>query len=620
MEVESELQSRRSKGASEEVSVNRLLLTPTLGLDLSGSVYHPNFLQYDLHGQGGVGWEQLDVSGPGTDPSTGTRDGERTLQRYDARFYFMRQQPYKTTLFATKGHTFRDVDFYERVIADTQSYGLHSGYTSGRVPTKFSFTHLEQTERGLVRSLDLTENNFSLDAQNERARGKTLLSYTFNEFSHHEAVASEVKGLVQTVVLTDTESFGRNDFGNLNSSLVYSRLDNPTLPSENFTASEYAVLKHTKRLRSEYTFNYDARLSAAAESEGEYGRTLLRHQLGQSLTSTVDLEGQLFDSASPGASFRSARAGIGAGENYMKRIGNWGRLGMGYNWRGSLEERETKGRVQQIIGERHTLTDGQLIFLNQPLVVRSSVRVTDPTGALLYTENLDYTVLEHGVLTEIRRVVGATRIPDGGTILVDYRVASPPSSSFTTQANQAHVRLGLFENLLAFYGRLNLVEHNGADKSVLLQEIADYVAGVDVTWRWFHGGFEYEDFDSNLTPFESTRLFETFSFEPQDSSTLTLDFDQSRHIFRDSNITETSYRFMLRYKWHITHAVNWDLEGGMRIVRGRGLDQDLGVMRTGIEYAYGRLRAGLTYQFEDENFLGEMRRRHLLFFHVKRTF
>ena len=44
MEVESERETTRTKVSPEEISLARVLVAPTLGLTLQGSVYHPNFL------------------------------------------------------------------------------------------------------------------------------------------------------------------------------------------------------------------------------------------------------------------------------------------------------------------------------------------------------------------------------------------------------------------------------------------------------------------------------------------------------------------------------------------------------------------------------------------------
>lgn len=620
LQVENEMETRRTKSSPDEISVDRLYVAPTLGLDMVGSVYHPNLLQYTFGTETGFGWQELDTRGPAAAAFTGTRQEQGLLQQYNGQFTFLPQKPYTTTLFVNKASSFREVDFFNRITVDSQGYGGYAGYSRGPVPFTISAVHQEEVERGLQRNLSTKEDTLSLNARHERSPGgTTTLSYTLNQFNRQQPSVPTDTGLNHTVSLFDNSVLGKNDRLGFSTSLFYNRLNRLVLPSSSFSAQESVVLKHTKTLESQYTYSFDTRSSGAVDTGNQRGRALLRHHLYDSLVSSVDFEAQNFESQSSETSLASKGYGFGWSENYTKRLGSWGRLGLGYSWRGSQEDRESTGRFQQILNEQHALSDRVITFLAQPLVIRSSIRVTDPSGTTIYQELLDYLIIEQGSLTEIKRVPGTTRILDGGAVAVDYRVVASPTTSFSTFANQAQIRLDLFNRLLGVYGRVNLVDHDGGE-TVILQEIADKVAGVDVTWRWLHAGSEYEIFDSNLAPFNSLRVFETLTFEPAGSATLNFDFGQSHQLFRDTGVSQMSYHFIGRFKWRITYGLSYELEGGVRIIEGRGLDQQLTTIRTGLDFSYGKLTASLGYEFQDEVYIGELRQRQFMFLRVKRSF
>jgi hypothetical protein len=344
----------------------------------------------------------------------------------------------------------------------------------------------------------------------------------------------------------------------------------------------------------------------------------LRHQLYESLNSTLDAHGQAFSSSGAGTALDTTRYGIGLNENYTKRLGKWGRITLGYGGLLDQEHRDTLGQTLFIVGESHTLNDGVITFLNQPKANLMSIQVWDAAGNVRYRELLDYLILPHGERTEIKRVVGG-QIPNGGTIRVDYTAVSQPSDSYTTVAHQFQVRLDFFNGLLGLYGHVNRQDNYGG-KSLVLENINDKVAGLDVNWRWLRAGAEYQVFDSNLSPYHSTRLFQNFACQPSPNTTLSLDVGQTWVTFTGVNRDLTTYHAIARARMQITPALSLNTEGGLRFQEGKGYDQQLVTTRANLEFKSGKLAVQAGYEYEDEAFLGELRLRHFFFLRAKRTF
>lgn len=619
LEVEGQSETSELRTGGTSYHRDYLYVAPTLGLELEGSVYHPNLLHFDVKTEDGASWQQQYVNVPtGTTPA-GTESKWQFLGRYNAEVDLLREKPYATILTAYKDHNFVQYDFFNRATLDTEGYGARSGYAAGPVPFTVGFRHRVDDISSYTRPTRLDETTLSFDAHNDRARdAKTTLSYQFEDYTRREFGIPLEKGKYHTVNVLDTENFGSREQVKLNSILFYNNLETLTIPTESLNLQEHLFVEHSPRLESDYLYTFDDRSLGTTDSLAHSGQATLRHRLYDNLVSSIDIHANTLDSTSPGSSLSDFRYGVGWGEAYTRHLSTWGRLTLGNNLRYDLERRETTGQSIAIIQEPHTLTDGVITYLNQPRVVASSVRVTDSTGRE-YQPLLDYILVEHGQLMEIRRAPGATQIPNGGAILVDYQVLLPPSDDFSTLSEAVSVRLDLFDNLLGFYARLNLVQNYGGE-NLVLQNIFDKVVGVEFSWRWARAGAEYEMYDSNLAPFETKRLFQSLTFDLGDEASLSFNFDETWTTFGDTGIQRQSYDAIARFRSHFTPYLSWDLEGGVRADRGPGFDQTLFVARTGLEYVRGQLSVKLGYDFQDQDYLGDRRERHFFFLRLRRKF
>jgi hypothetical protein len=609
--VEGQKESREIRGETSERDY--LYIEPALGVGLRGSFYHPNLVDFRLAGEVGVSRQEVTLDPPGR-----TSESTKFLQRYNGGVTFLRARPYATSLFAEKDITYQDFDFFNRARVDRQRFGGDTGYRGRSASVSLNYSRLEEDITGLrFGAASNDENIFSYHVRNQRGKtGYTEIEYRRDEFRREQEGSLTLEGIEQTANLFDTEIWGKGDRNRLNSILQYHRLEGNTIDTRGLRLQESLESKHSRSLSSNWRYSFDIRTSGQADTESHEGGALLRHQLYESLTSVLDIHGSRINSESPDSTFLATRYGAGVDENYTKRLPAKSRLTLGYGIRLDREQRETTGQVLSVVDEPHALTDGVTVFLNQPNVVRV-IAVTDPAG-IPYSETLDYLIIPLGAQTEIRRIPGG-RIPNGGTVLVDYTAAAPPSDAFTTLYQSGRVRLDLWDRFLAIYGRISDMSNYGGE-TLVLQEITDMVAGVEHSFRWFRAGAEYEDYRSNLTPFRALRAFQTFTFEHTDRFFLSLDFTESKTIYPNEGLAQRSVGFIGRLRARIAYPLFFTLEGGKRRERGRGLDQDQATARTGLEFAYGQLKVNAGYEFLDETFLGEHHVKHYYYLRAKRNF
>jgi hypothetical protein len=483
-----------------------------------------------------------------------------------------------------------------------------------------SVRHTEEDQSDLLLHSIYDQDIIEVRARNERnsAKDTTDFFYSFGQYDRQTSSLFRDHGTYHYGSLYDIEKFGQGDHMVLSSALTLNQVDSPTLPSKNLSATENFLVDHTQTLQSLYDYNFNAFSSGPVDSFSHYGRAALRHQLFDSLTSIVDVHGDTVDTESSSGSQTLWRYGVGLSETYTKRLSSWGRLTIGNNVRLDREQRENSGSLLDVVGERQTLNDAATTFLRQPRVI-SVTRVTDPNGITNYVRGVDYELIRHGELTEIRRLLTSTELLNGMTVLVDYVASAQPSGSFSTLADQFQIRLDLFKGLLGIYSRLNWIENTDSARFVL-EDGFNTQSGVEASWRWLRAGTEYETRDSNLLTYNAINVYESAAFVPSDGATWSLDFRQRWATFPTEHRSLTDYNFVTRYHQRITSYLYYLVEGGVRWEQGQGLDQRQATARTELNFALGKLRVHLGYQFNNDDIRGELREKHFVYLRARRNF
>ena len=616
MQTEAEVDYEAQEAGKPSVSVKRqrIMVQPVLGLGLAGWAYHPNLLEYSCRTELGLGYQNSRV-----DPGNAASD-TKFFQRYYVSTDLLKQKPYAITLFADKDMTYRDYDFFSRVPVNSERFGARSGYSVGAVPFYVSFQHYDEDVLAPNRPTRQTEDTLSFNANNLRRseKGSTQLSYNLNRFSREDGDFTTERGLNQNLSVVDSENFGVRDWIHMASLLNYNSVTETVQPSERLLFQQQLQIQHSPRLRSFYEYQFN--LASAGESDASVheGRAGLTKQLFENLTTTFDVHGNITHAASPGSSLDASRYGVSLSEQYTRNLGTWGNLTLGYAGGVDRENRDASGSQVEIVNERHTLTDGTLTFLNQTFVVESTIRIADMTGTTTYRRDLDYGIIRQGAVTEIRRVPGGT-IPNGGAVLVDYSAVLQPSAEYISFDNSANFRLDFGKGLFAIYGRWITLDYSGGEQ-LNLRWMDDKTIGVDSTWHWLHAGVEYQVVDSNLSPYDRTRLFQSAEFRPSDFTSCGLQLDQSWANFRDNGSRQTSYGLTAHYQQRLTSTLAWSVEGGVRIERGNTFDGIYAGARTELNWAIGKLTAKLGYEYGNESHPTDLNQRHYFYLRVRRSF
>ena len=518
----------------------RLFEGPLLGLDLDGSVYHPNLLQYTLHGDGSLGWTQERTTaseGPAVN-----RNEYQFLGNFNANVSVLANKPYRVDLFAASGHTFTDYDFFNRVQVDTFRYGMNAGYREGPVPVNVSVTHLNETDTGTGFENQLEETILSFDAHNDRPQGRTVFTYNLDDFTRHYSTA-ETSGTSHALGLGDTETFGARKNIEWRNNGSYTKRDFTDSPGDVWTAGSHLSIEHREDLWSMYDADYLRDRTDPTLSENADVSAAVRHQLFASLTSGLRFQVIHFNSEAPGSSFESTQY-IGTwSESYTKRLSDSTHLTVGGSLGLTHTDQKSTSTIQ-IVGEAHTFGAGgaflNSFFLNVLNVNPATIEVFNQGRTIHYTRDLDYTVQVIGAKTVLQLI---TSNPSGLTpttpVVVDYEAAPQGSGGIDGLLGDAQIRLDMFHNLWGIYARYNEANYTAAT-NIVVQDISSVAFGTDVSWKWLRAGFEYEIYDSTFAAYTAGRLFQTLSFTPDEVSTLSLSLAEGWTDYRTSTKASSS--------------------------------------------------------------------------------
>ena len=607
-------------GNSGTVRQTRWFVGPLVGLDFSGSVYHPNLFTYQVAVDGSMGWSKQEFTGP--NPHTENQFGY--LGSFLGNAQLFDHKALNGNLFTSYAHTYQDYDFFNRVYLDTTRYGGGLRYVEGPWVASASVWREIQDATGYGTPTKTDRTVATLDANNNRATGSSGLNYTFSRYTI-DNFGTVGYGEDHTVGLVDSENFGEHQQYHSLVNLSYNHLANFTEPSDFYNAAVNLYADHSDTLKSRLALNYQRNSFDGDNTDNFYGNAAVQHRLYNSLVSELGIQGYRTTSSAGLNGQEVLQAGGGPGFTYTKQLDGTGTLTIYETMLLLHTDVHSTGGILPANDEPHTFGTSangappNSIFLNQPNVIVSTIVVTDtshqpPQGFVL---GIDYIVIPNGQLTIIQRRTGST-MPT--SVLVSYSFDASPSGAYDTINNACGIRVDLFKNLWSVYGRFNTV-HNYGSEFLLVQNLDDFVGGTELSWHYLRAGVEYEVYESNLSPFRATRLFQSFTFQPDEYSTLSFNLNETFARYEMPSRTQDFYSFITRYNRSLTRHVGLTLEAGVTQTSGEDVDQTLAVIRPTVQYTSGKFTASMGYDFGYDEYLNtEKRVRNMGYLRLRREF
>jgi len=610
---ESENEKRKIESSSLPTQRSRLLLEESLQTEFKGSVYHPNFANFDINLESGLRQAREEFQ-----PNLTGKMKNSNLNQFHIISSLLRKKPYAFSLLADKSRWIESREFFERQAINSTRYAGNFGLKNKFIPVSFSFSNSSKTiDRASRPSQNFDDDELSLSLDNESwGIGATRFEVAQNKFSRTESGTPDQKGTARDFNLSNQKSLSQDNKKSLYSSLHYYDLTG-TAESSILNLNENFNIEHTDQLTGSYAYNFSDRSSSGAKTRDNRVNASLRHRLYESLTSSFST----YYFNSDATAFSQDAYGLSLDEDYRKKLGKIGRLSLGVGLNYSEEKRKTLGNILSIIDESQTLTTGTVTLLDKPDVDTATVVVTDLTGTTTYILNVDYQLSSVGERTQIQRIPAGS-ISNGQKALVDYQARGSPFLKFNTLGENFRFRIDFLDELVGAYYRLAREGHpkeSGQD-DFILQTLSDTAIGLDFNYKNLSVELENEDYDSDLSPYKRLRFRESILFNPTEESTLTL--QSSQIIVRLVNTQDTQRFFdcLSRYSVGLNRYSRFNIEAGLRWQEGIGIG--LNDLFAGVNYElnFGKLLMDIKYDFKRQLYLGDRLANHFFFIKTKRTF
>jgi len=626
MDAEFEDVSYKPKNGGGATDTQSIYLSPAVGIGWDYFIYHPDLLTFSLLAEPGYSWQHYTFAGA-------TSQQNELVVNGNFNATLLQLKPYATTFTYSRGHDETQYNFYSSVTQDYQNWGVNSGYRDGPVPVTISFQQSDLDSSGLSLNTTSQQSTLNLHAQNTRHNEDvTDLSYQFCQYDSSSTYAMQNFGQSTTthyLTLTDLENFGKNS---LSSSLIYNQQEFQGVPSDSLNASLDLEVVHTPHLRSFYDYSFQRYTTEGFESINQLARVGLRHQLYDSLSSTIDVHGALANNSSPGATLDQQSAGTTASVDYSKRLGDWGHLSVSDSGGYDLTHQVSSGTELAINNESHTVPPTGLFFLNQPLDLSvQSVTYYNGSATIVLVRGTapagDYDVIATTDPWQLRIYsTGPNHINLAGSpvVQVNYTIQPTPTGSYTVVNDQFQARLDFWNQRAGVYARYNYTGNHADSPAFVLDNVSEYQVGADVSWKGLRADANYTDHHSSFYSYQSVTLSEGYSLTTSARSSAGIDLREQWNVYggslTNSSPDVTYYSVTAHYDWHPISGLSWHNEAGYEQQRGAGEDQNLIVARSYLTWFVGKLDFRLGYEFQNQQYPAETDSRNYVFLRMRRNF
>lgn len=629
LQAEYEWRQRSAPGSAQDGGYHEQTseFRPTIGLNADGSLYHPNLLVFDLGTEIGISRVRGDFTK--TDGSGSSQDSDANVENFNGHVSILREKPISVDLFGNRYTTRRDYDGFQSADVYTESYSARLRHSNAFIPWFLMFSQVKEDVEHYGRQENRNEKKVTLDAKNSRGKaGNTSLKYDYDEFSDFLNNAESLEGRIHHLLLNDEENFNPGRGDRLSSLLFADDITRNDNRMSSLSANEILSLYHKSNLWSDYIYRFRTQKTENLNQEtgvvdhstldSHAGDIALNHQFYESLRSRLSYEGEVVKVRGDESSEQSVRQGPKLDELYNKKIGDIGRITVGYIASIMQEKSDATGDKRHISRENVTLLDGRITSLREPDVDLASVVVADSSGSTVYLRGADYNLFQEGRYTRIQRVFAGT-IPDGATVMVDYDTSSNPSRDVTVSDQSANVDVMLLDGLLDVYGQSRLVRSSGTGTATQ-PDMHQKILGARSVYRWLDAGIEVENTDSDVQRYKSNNRYAGVTFRPISEAYWRFEVSQRNIIYPDTDTELNSTRYYLDGSYQPIPSLQFRAHGGLYHEYGLQGERDLSSATAEIDYILRKFRLRLAYNFENATGDYQQQKEQRLFIQGRREF
>ncbi len=587
-------------------------LSGQLEINTSSFIWHPNFFQLDAN-FGYRPYRNLDLYIISPDNSE-----INTTERIDLSGILFSERIISINPYFNINHSFSRREYTTNLETFYTNYGARISSPGILFPTNINVSQNDWKQNEIQTGRKFSTNQFNVNAE----ISKSFTDFNINRFNidyinfqRDYTPSSVVKNKSLIWNLSNNFLFDRERNFNL-----YSRVSltnrKGTQPLNRLIVSENIFSDLPANFRVGIRYQYNKIVQDIFNSNQNDIEVKAEHNLFESLRSHtyynyVDVNQTFYKE-------RMDRAGLGF--NYRKKIPT-GILRLNYEYSFNNVNRNSSAGYINIIDEEKILVDGSVVLLNNPFVDLNSIIVKDASGTIIYQENFDYRIIKRGSYTEIQRMIGG-QISNGSTVLISYRAEQQPSVVFNSNINIYGASATIFNNFLEVYFRATDQSYNNDDliDSKYLKTLNQKLYGIRITYEYLDIGAEYEDYKSNITPYNSLRYFIRVIRQAGDNIISTITGNYRIYNLLDDNTKQKFGDISLSFSYLLSSMSRISLEGNYIVQSGRQIDLNLTNIQVEYITSFRLIDFSLGYQFYNRLLLGDKTRYSGIFAKISRRF
>lgn len=617
MEAEEEREETRwpADGIGQDQSVREF--RPSMGLGFSGSVYHPNLVEFRGQGEVGVteGSRRLETEGVS---AAETEDRNFDSRNYDFTADLLKEKPLATTLFARETRDRREYDQFRSFTTETRQFGGRMSLPLPGMPGDLGYTDQREDLLDPDRPLTRLERTLHLQLTRNAGEGRrTAFRANRHEFEQEEEGRAPYTGDSLTASLSRSDRFGAADRARNQIDLSVDELNTSLSERRSLTFRDGLSIQHSETFVTGYHYLFDRREVGDSTTDRHDVDAHAEHQLYESLSSRWGVEARTSRVSGSDAGQGEDRYGPYLSETYRKRLGDWGVLVLAGDAK-SLEQRLSSSSNEiLVVDETVVFSKPGPQLLRTPDVQAASVVVSDARRGTLYREGVDYRLVRRGNRMEIQRLF-AGAIPSEAPVAVDYRADSGGDQEATTLETGGSAELSLWERRWVFRIRNRRMDIRG-DATSSFQNEAETTAGVEYNRGGLTSALEWVDHTADYLSYRGTRAHAQYTHPVGAVAAVVVDAGRDDLTYEQGGARDTE-RADLTLVIQPGSALRLNLRGGWYRETEAGDERTLTVAEGGLEYRIGRLLTSAVLKFEDDAEPGQDRSRRYAYVRATREF
>ena len=581
-------------------------------LNTTSYFWHPNFLILDLGGEFNPEYTNADYL------VIPDRTESRTAEKIEAATTFFNGKPLTLKAYVNYNKSFTNRENLSNIKTNSYNYGGNLSWANRIVPVQLSYNQGKWEETEIQTDRVYTDYHKRFEGRLNRSfskRDRNEFIYYHNDFRRVDQIAGETRNISDNFDLNNRIFFD-NQQRYLFTSLISGTNQRGTDTFRRLQAMENMSfdLKKNFRLDGNYTYgNMDRDFQTLIQHSVE---TSLRHQLFQSLYTSLFYE---YNKANQ-SFYTEAKNKIGIDARYEKKIPR-GHLLLAGNYYQQGLQYHGESTSLRVLNEEHVLTDGEIVLLDKPNAIVSSVVVRDLTGTIIFQLFIDYILIERNAYVEIQRVPGG-KIPNKTAVSIDYTFNQPGTFQYVLSSARIHASLSFFNRLVEGYYTWVKQDYNHLKNTdnVTLDYITQNIYGLKLEYKFVSLGAEYETYQSNITPYNLWSYFAQFQGNAKEK----LLFSIHGNLRNYHMVYNDSYQMYADVMGNIAYAftshTRLTMELGYRKQSGEGIDLDLILCKTEFTANYRKLFLKMGVELYRRIYLGEQINYYNAYIQVIRTF